>query len=107
MRRLLSHALSLYKVSKKPLANAKPPEKGALIYKSQKHDSPTAESHFKGALIYKVINRASQNADSHHVNKCPLATRRSSHLEKREWVCKKSPFYKIQIGETQNWDPEF
>jgi hypothetical protein len=41
-RRLLSRALSLYKVSKQPLANAKPPEKGALIYKYQKHDSPTA-----------------------------------------------------------------
>jgi hypothetical protein len=72
-RRLLSRSLSLYKVSKQPLANAKPPEKGALIYRYRKHDSSTSEARFKGALIYKVANRTSQNAVSHHVNKCPLA----------------------------------
>jgi hypothetical protein len=90
------------KVSKQPLANAKPPEKGALIYRYQKLDSPTAKAHFKGALIYKVANRTSQNAALHHVNKCPLAMLHSSRPRKAvKGSAKKSLFYKMQVDETQ------
>jgi hypothetical protein len=97
------------KVSKQPLANAKPAEKGALIYRYQKLDSPTAKAHFKGVLVYKVANRrTSQNAVSHHVNKCPLAMRRRSRPRKAvNGSAKKSLLYKMQVGETQNLNAEF
>jgi hypothetical protein len=63
-------ALILYKIGKRPLANAKPAEKGTLIYRCHKQDLPTAKAHFKGGvLIYKIANRDSQSVAPHHVNK--------------------------------------